>query len=206
MRANSHRTVIGVIRDGVSRWRRREGLTRQLVADRIVDAHNECGFDSLTGLDFHAVTGDADRADRAMQTNSERIWRWLDDETKETTLLPANLIPSVLMAMPVDIRQEVVTEILAPLGLVVSPHISEQSGQLLDVLMSLVKEGGEANTAFARLCVGTDAASASMAALIDTDRELAEAMAALSRARDEVLRRVQSLRGDAVSLPAPMMT
>lgn len=39
-----------------------------------------------------------------MKVNADRVFRWLDDGTKDTNLVPANFVPSILAALPTDLK------------------------------------------------------------------------------------------------------
>lgn len=158
MRNHSHEqsTLIGVIREHVVAWRRRERWSRESVVQVIVEEHAKAGFDDLTGIKFDPNT--TDTVER-MKVNADRVFRWLDDEGKDSNLLPANFIPSILAAMPLDLRMRCVDHILRPLGLAVTGRVDagDQSLDALAHLGSLIKEGSEAQSALVRVAEGGDA-------------------------------------------------
>lgn len=114
MRNHSQSTLISIVRAAVSEWRRREDWSRETVAHEIVVKHEEIGGPATTGLIFDPNTRDTYSR---MKVNSDRIFRWLDDETKDCTLLPANFLPSILAALPSDLQLQCISQILRPLGL-----------------------------------------------------------------------------------------
>lgn len=75
---NTPQTLISAVREAVSTWRKRERLGIAAVVENIVETHNRLGLDVVTELTFES---DRD-AHRRMQTNGDRVMRWLDDETK----------------------------------------------------------------------------------------------------------------------------
>lgn len=170
MRANSHRTVITVIRDYLDQWRKAQGLTLQAAAQVMVDHYFAQRLNVVWPVDFH-TTGDAYMCVKA---NSERIWRWMDDQTKDTTLLPANLLPLVLGVLPLSSRVMCVNEVLASVGLSVAVRPGVLPAESLpQVLALMAKESGEAVAGVAGLMDGHCAAE-----LAAVRAELVEAVAA----------------------------
>ncbi len=115
------------------------------------------------------------------------MFRWLDDGTKDTNLVPANFVPSILAALPTDLKVQALGDILTPLGVSVR-LIGGDAGQrpeVLCMLRTLIKENGEAQQAVANLVDGAD------------DQELQEAHRELSESRaatDEALRMIDQMR------------
>lgn len=149
MRNESHKTLIGIIREHLTAWRKQEGWSRESLADQLVLAHVACGGQIVTGIDFSAEKDTFAR----MKVNADRIFRWLDDETKDCTLLPSNFIPSALAAMPLDRRIRCADEIMAYVGLSVVDRTAPAAGPLdaKSHLLAHIKEGSEAQSALARL-------------------------------------------------------
>lgn len=113
MKSNLHnKTLIGIIREHVIAWRKAEGWSRETVVQRVVETHQVVG--SATSIVFEPQTKDVCEI---REVNAQRVFRWLDDESKEGNLLPANFIPSILAAMPIDRRMACASEILVSLGL-----------------------------------------------------------------------------------------
>lgn len=178
MRDVPHKTFIGALRDAVSRWRARHGWSREAVADEIVAYYRASAYPALLGIEFQDTAPGARDVARALETNADRVWRWLDDQTKDTTLLPLNFAPVVLEVLPADLRLSVLGEMLGPLGLVVSlaqPQAVADSHAAL--MAAAAKEGGEGLAAFARL-----AESSSLEALRCAEVELEEALDAKRQA------------------------
>lgn len=143
MRNDSQPTLISLIRGAVGEWRRREGWSRESVVDEIVKKHVEINGPATTGIVFDPHTKDTFGR---MKVNSDRVFRWLDDESKDCTLLPANFLPSILAALPSDLQLQCLGQILRPLGLEVCRAESAESSQFDPAARasSLIKEGGEA--------------------------------------------------------------
>lgn len=108
------RTPIAIIRDHVEAWRRDNRWSRETVADVIVGAHDRLGFDRLTGIHFDPPTRDAFER---MRVNADRVFRWLDDSTKDRNLLPINFLWSILAALPAERRLALADALLFPVGL-----------------------------------------------------------------------------------------
>lgn len=113
MKVNLHRkTLIAILRDHVNAWRRDNNWSRETVAQVIIEMHEQIG--ASTGIIFEPHTKDIGAI---REVNSQRHFRWLDDETKSTNLLPANYIPSILAAMPIERRLACSSEIMVSIGL-----------------------------------------------------------------------------------------
>lgn len=113
MKGNLHnKTLIGIIREHVIAWRKGQGWSRETVVQTIIEAHEQVGTSS--GIVFEPQTKDIGAI---REVNAQRVFRWLDDESKESNLLPANFIPSILAAMPIDRRMACASELLVSLGL-----------------------------------------------------------------------------------------
>jgi hypothetical protein len=177
MRNESHKTFIGIIRRHVVGWRKREGWSRETVVQAIVEAHEQSGGPDLTGIRFEPTTRDAFER---MKVNADRVFRWLDDETKDSNLLPANFAQSILMAMPMDVRLGCIDEFLCPLGLTASGFaaISDLDLDVHHHLCDMIKESGEAIHAFADLMDKPD-----LNALERARKEIAESIETNGRAR-----------------------
>ena len=111
---NAQRTPIAIVRDHVEAWRRENRWSRETVADVIVGAHERLGFDTMSGIHFDPPTRDAFER---MRVNADRIFRWLDDSTKDRNLLPINFLWSVLAALPAERRLALADALLAPVEL-----------------------------------------------------------------------------------------
>jgi|GEM_PF-4081790 len=144
-------TSIGVVRNALHAWRQRERWSMETLATVVVEHYYASGFDAVWLVEFQQPGPGSDAA-RVMKTNAERLARWLDDQTKDCTLLPLNLLPVLLSAMPADLRLQCAVELLLPVGL----DVSLRGGELLkgshaSVLAGLAKEAGEGVAAFALL-------------------------------------------------------
>lgn len=180
---DSSQTVITTIRSAINVWRRRQNWSRETVVLEIVAKHYEIGGMERTGIVFNPETQDG--YERA-KVNADRVYRWLDDETKDTNLLPANFLPSIISALPLDLRLTVVDELLADSGL----HADVSQQEINDAptvahLRAILKECAEAAASVGDLA-GNEEDEGLLAA---ADKELAEAAAAIERTRVAVMAR-----------------
>lgn len=125
MRIESHKSLISRIAEYIDDWRKDAGMSQQTVVDEIVKAHERIDGPTATGIVFEQ---NADEFNR-MKANSDRVWRWLDDKSKDRNLLPVNFLPSILAAMPEETRRAFLTEMLHPLGLKVSAIDAADEGE-----------------------------------------------------------------------------
>lgn len=109
MRDVSHKTWIAIVLDHVNAWRKANGWSRETVVQLIVEAHERTNGPVVTGIKFEPHT--ADTFER-WKVNADRVFRWLDDSSKDTNLLPTNFIPSILSAMPMDVRLHCMDDLL----------------------------------------------------------------------------------------------
>ncbi|WP_341743114.1 hypothetical protein [Azonexus hydrophilus] len=114
MQRATHPSPIGIIRDHIEAWRRDNRWSRETVADMIVQAHVRIGGPVFSGIVFEPPTTDTFER---MRVNADRVFRWLDDTTKDKNLLPCNFLLSVLAALPEDRRVVLLNDLLAPLAL-----------------------------------------------------------------------------------------
>jgi hypothetical protein len=109
MRDSSHKSRIQIIRDHVAAWRKARGWSRETAAAEIVAAHERIGG-HLSGVIVFDKHGDVYTTQK---NHADRIWRWLDDESKDNNLMPANFENSILAALPVERRVDLLNEVLA---------------------------------------------------------------------------------------------
>lgn len=152
MKRESHTTTWTAILLGcVNAWRKRDGLSREAAAVSIVQCYMELGAPTVGG-EFRSSNDVFEDA----RINAQRIFRWLDDATKDTNLLGANFTPAILKALPEDLRLRATMEMLGGVGLVVEPKEKEAKPQadFSQILTRLCKEAGEAHAAVASLTDG----------------------------------------------------
>ena len=151
MRANPHQTWISVLRDHVAVWRQRERWSNETVAAEIVETYYRLEFDAVWLIDFQRTVPCSDPVS-VMKVNCQRIGRWLDDQSKDTSLLPANMVPLVMLALPLDLRLSAASEMLSRIGLSVGLRVVGHSAvEFAPLMTQLAREAGEGVTAFASL-------------------------------------------------------
>ncbi len=158
-----------MIREAVEAWRKAEGWSREMVVVQIVEAHERIGANVSTGIHFDPPTRDT--FERA-RVNADRVFRWLDDVSKDNNLLPVNFLPSILEAMPMDRRMNLVNAMLR--------------SQFMACRSLPKRDDGDTTVMLFKGLVSTTAnASAAMADLLDgvDPGELERAQAALLEAR-----------------------
>jgi hypothetical protein len=170
MRDVSHKTLIAIVLDHVNAWRKANCWSRETVVQEIVKAHIHIGGAEATGIRFEPQT--ADTFER-WKVNADRVFRWLDDSSKDTNLLPANFLLSVLAAMPLDVRQHCLDDVLRGVGVAVRPLVGVAQGMdTIETLRGLISENSDAQRAVAALLNG-----ATHDELLSAQRELAESVA-----------------------------
>jgi hypothetical protein len=175
----TQKTFIAMMADCVDSWRKREGMSQATVVDEIVKAHERIAGPQVTGIAFEPNRDEYNR----MKANSDRVWRWLDDKSKDRNLLPANFIPSVLAAMPADLRIALLDDMLRPFGLATRSLASAQEKGFDPTLLACknIKETAESHQAVAALVHDM-----SMPCVLKADKETAEAIEALTETKRQL--------------------
>lgn len=177
--ATKRATWIAVIRDSVEEWRKRNGWSRETVADFIVQVHEQIGADQVTDIKFDPPTRDAFER---VKVNADRIFRWLDDVTKDRNHLPTNFIPSIIAALPDDLRMHLVNDLLRSNGMACRITSTANDASPITILLrSMMVETAQADQAVAALLDGVDPGE-----LETAQREIAEAIDVLVRAQNRV--------------------
>lgn len=149
MQNSTQKSFIAMLADCVDAWRKRCGMSQATVVDEIVKAHERICGPQITGITFEPNSDEYNR----MKANSDRVWRWLDDKSKDRNLLPANFIPSVLAAMPVDVRIAFLDDVLRPLG-IATRSLAGQGVEDINptaLLCATIQEDAESHQAIAAL-------------------------------------------------------
>lgn len=155
MRNASHKTFTGALREAIEGWRKESGWSRETVVMQIVEMHERLDAHTLTGIQFDPPTRDT--FERA-KVNADRVFRWLDDVTKDTNHCPPNFIPSILATLPMERRLALVNVLLTPLGITcraMAPAIAIDDNTMM-LFKELVATSSEANTRVADLLDGID--------------------------------------------------
>lgn len=177
MRHGSH-TFIGHLRDAIEAWRKANGWSRETVVQAIVEAHEQIGGPSGTGIVFDPPTRDT--FERA-KVNADRVFRWLDDVTKDGNTCPANFLPSILAALPLDRRIGLLNHWLLPVDVACRPlpTSATPADTTVAVFQHLIREAADAQAAMAPLIDGIAPGE-----LKDAHTELCQALIATQRAID----------------------
>lgn len=148
------------------------------ICDEIVKAHNASGLAAKTGIRF--APGSADEYNR-QKANAARIMRMLSDEpnTEFESVSLFNMLPSILSAMPADLRADFLNEYMAPLGLTARSIQLDDSTPFNPTsdLVTLAKEASEAQGALANLIDG-----ATPSEMAKAERELEDILEAAGAA------------------------
>jgi len=162
--------------DHINGWRKSNGWSRETAVQQIVEAHDSIRGPAVTGIRFEPNTADAFERSKV---NADRVFRWLDDSSKDTNLLPANFIPSVLSALPIQQRLHCLNDLLRGLGVSVILKDSQNTASLdaVALLCSMLKEDTEAHQAVAALI-----REATLEQLITARKELVESIDATKQA------------------------
>lgn len=155
MQRATHPSPIALLREHIEAWRRDNRWSRETTADMIVQAHIRIGGPVFTGIAFEPPTTDTFER---MRVNADRIFRWLDDVTKDKNLLPFNFLLSIVAALPEDRRILLLNDLLAPVGLHVEAGQDDDADvtheELVDAFQTLVEHGAQATVATSQLLDG----------------------------------------------------
>jgi hypothetical protein len=174
MQVKSQKTKLSLLAHYVDEWRLRVG-SRESVAVAIIEAHVAAGFNTRAKLAFD-TQGDSFTL---AKNGADRIFRWLDDKTKDGNFMPVNFEDSVLLAMPGDLRLAYLNDWLSAFDMRAKGiHSDNTEGCAIQHLKSVSKESAEATAAMADLLDGDTPAELDAA-----DRELAEQQEAVAKAR-----------------------
>lgn len=183
MNMNTHaQGVAGILRTEIEAWRRANTITcmsREAFAAMVMEAHQALGGEAATGVEF-TFSGDTyTQAKKAAQ----KLFRWLDADGT----LPAGMVQSILHALPMDVRLDVLNQMLCPMGISARAADCDSSTDL-DVprhLRAVMKEAGEAQMALVNL-----GPNASDTDLLGAHKELTEAAQACENAARDTMAKV----------------
>lgn len=160
MQQMPHKTWVSIISDHVDLWRRSTGMSREAIAELIISEYQKTNVIGLPGIKEFSndKTSDIDKNFEARRVNADRVFRWLDDRTKDSTLLPINFLPAVLNAFPVPIRTRCINELLVQTGMFAQniERAAEDTDaeSVLTHLKRIVKESGEVEQSLCELIDG----------------------------------------------------
>lgn len=177
-------SLVEILRSSIEAWRTALHMTsREAIAIDIVEAHQVHAAGSAKEISFEFAGSDVyDRAKKSAQ----KIFRWLDEGN-----LPANMIPSILAALPPEQRLAAMNQILCPLG--IEARAADQTPALgfdpLKHLKNIAKESAEGKLALIQV-----GAEASEEQLLQVRMELTEAAEAYQAAADDVTAEIHARR------------
>lgn len=174
MQVKSQKTKLSILAHHVDQWRMRAG-SRETVATEIVEAHIAAGFNTRAKLQFDTM-GDAFML---AKSRADRIFRWLDDKTKDGNFMPPNFEDSILLAMPADLRMAYLNEWLGSFGLTAQAIGDESELDASMHFMAVSKESAEAVVSMAKVAANPTPANIASAAV-----ELSEAETTVRLARE----------------------
>lgn len=178
-----NQSLVEILRSAIEAWRTTQRMSREAVAIAIVEAHLVYAVGSATEIAFEF--GGSDAYDRAKKS-AQKIFRWLDEGG-----LPANMIPSILAALPPEQRLAAMNQILCPLG--IEARAADQAPAIgfdpLKHLKNIAKESAEGKLALIQI-----GAEASEEQLLQARAELTEAAVAYQAAADDVTAEVHARR------------
>lgn len=187
MQRATHPSPLAIVRDHIEAWRRDNRWSRETVADLIVQAHVRIGGPVFTGITFEPPTTDTFER---MRVNADRVFRWLDDTTKDKNLLPFNFILSVLAALPEDRRVLLVNDLLHPVCLHVDSSIDSDlevtHEEIAEAFQQIVDHSAQATIATSQLLDGVHEGEASHA-----EKKLGLMAATINKARGLMARLIK---------------
>lgn len=155
----------------IEAYRRETGMSREAFAQDVVGAWSASGEPQIG----RAWKTDGDVFEQA-KVNAQRLYRWLDDVTKDNNLLPANVMHSILAALPESRRIRVLNAQLESFGLMAERiPSSDHIGALNEMLATDIKETSESHQALVMLAANPTPEAAAAA-----HKEMVESMAAHS--------------------------
>lgn len=178
MKSHSHApTWTQVLIGEIEAFRRGSETSREAFAQLVVDGWKRAGSPQI-GREWKT---DGDIFERG-RVNAQRLYRWLDDVSKDNNLLPANVVPAILLALPEDARVRVLNAQLASMGLMVERIPVSDHREALNVLLATdIREASEAHLALVALASAPSSANVAAAR-----KELVESIAATTAALHHV--------------------
>lgn len=171
--------VTAFIKDMLDGWRRSLGWSQSTVVAEIVHAHKAIDGERSTEIVFEEERRGRDLT-HCQRINSQRVYRWLGDGDDESPgHMPVNFLPSILSALPLDLRMQLANDILAPCGLAVRALNQADEGVFdpMQHLSLFLVEFPEAKQAMMKLsvCQSIDTKRATVKELNDVIRVATEA-------------------------------
>ena len=173
--------VTALIKDMLDGWRRIRRWSQSAVIDEVVRAHKSIDAERSTEIIFEEERPGRDLT-HCQKINMQKVYRWLgsgesDDDSPGN--MPANFLPSVLAALPLDLRIQLANDILAPSGLAVRALSVGEDGEFdpIDHLAVFLVEFPQAKQAVMKMsvCRSKDTAMQAIKELDDVVRVAVQA-------------------------------
>lgn len=172
------KSVTAFIKDMLDGWRKIHGWSQSTVVAEVVAAHKAIDAERSTEIVFEEERRGRDLT-HCQRINMQKVYRWLESDDDGPGNMPANFLPSVLAALPVDLRIQLANDILAPCGLAVRPLNAAEEGGFdpMEHLGRFLVEFPEAKQAVMKMgsCSSHETARAAMKELDDVLRVAKEA-------------------------------
>lgn len=119
--------VTALIKDMLDGWRKIKGWSQSTMAAEVVAAHKQIDGERVAEIFFEETRPGRDLT-HCQRINMQRIYRWLENDDGPGHM-PVNFLPSILAALPVDLRVQLANDILAPCGLTAQAATAEEGGE-----------------------------------------------------------------------------
>jgi hypothetical protein len=136
--------IASILRNEIEGYRRANSIacvSREAFAAMVMEEHAKQGGEAATGVDFSFVGDTYTQAKKAAQ----KLYRWLDADGT----LPAGIVPSILAALPLDVRLHCLNQFLRPLGIEARSLEAVKPAPFngLAHVQAMIKENAEAQSA-----------------------------------------------------------
>jgi hypothetical protein len=136
--------IASILRTEIEAWRRANSIaciSREAFAAMVMESHEALGGEAATGVEFSFVGDTYTQAKKAAQ----KLYRWLDTDGT----LPAGIVPSILAALPLDVRLHCLNQMFRPLGIEARSLEATRPARFdgLAHAQAMIKENSEAQSA-----------------------------------------------------------
>jgi hypothetical protein len=136
--------IASILRTEIEGYRRANSIacvSREAFAAMVMEEHAKQGGEAATGVEFSFVGDTYTQAKKAAQ----KLYRWLDADGT----LPAGIVPSILAALPLDVKLHCLNQFLRPLGIEARSLEAAAPAHFdgLGHLQAMIKENSEAQSA-----------------------------------------------------------
>lgn len=142
------KSVTALVKGMLDDWRRSLRWSQSAAIDSVVQAHKAIDGERVAEILFEEERPGRD-ATHCQRINMQKVYRWLESDDEGPGNMPVNFLPSVLAALPEELRVQLANDILAPCGLVA--HLVGQSSESefdpSQHVMTMLKELPEAKKA-----------------------------------------------------------